>query len=394
MYVGSGMPERDATSARLCATPDVSGRVCGGWVYAAHQNGQRPCVHSTLPCFTGSFSRLVPASTGTTNQLGPFLTMQDMLAMLVAFLRLSIAVARGPSADHVLQQSARQNGEAGVENAPASFTEPCLSRIPNRAHMVWLNGGAMSWVHLLSMLSVVSIARPLRFELHYDVAPPESPQWKCACMLAHCIQVAHVVTLNGQAVDGAHRSDIMRFEVLARAGGLYVDFDAFVLKSLDAIRCASQAQAVAGLEHFSATITKVNNGVLLAAPNSTFLRLWKESYRDWRPSEPYDYRCCVASWDLYLRHRDLVEVTTDLGPFPYHGEHVCGYAGDLDQSAVAHITGLSNAPWRQRTVRECGLLQSILSRVQSAAERMGLQRESRRCAQRIAQGLNASGLLW
>ena len=34
VYVGSGMPERDATSARLCATPEVSGRVCGGWVFS------------------------------------------------------------------------------------------------------------------------------------------------------------------------------------------------------------------------------------------------------------------------------------------------------------------------------------------------------------------------
>ena len=62
-------------------------------------------------------------------------------------------------------------------------------------------------------------------------------------------------------------------------GGVYADLDAYALAPLDSWR-RCDAPMVLGLD---AAMGKLNNGVMLAAKNASFLRLWRESYREYRP---------------------------------------------------------------------------------------------------------------
>jgi hypothetical protein len=77
----------------------------------------------------------------------------------------------------------------------------------------------------------------------------------------------------------AHKSDFLRMDFLKTMGGIYLDTDVFPLRDLDPLR------------NFTFTVgfdnnvnpdekapKKVNNGVLLSSPNSTFLNLWIERY--------------------------------------------------------------------------------------------------------------------
>ena len=65
-------------------------------------------------------------------------------------------------------------------------------------------------------------------------------------------------------------------------GGVYADLDAYALAPLDSWR-RCDAPVVLGLD---AAMGKLNNGVMLAAKNASFLRMWRESYREYRP-RPY-----------------------------------------------------------------------------------------------------------
>ena len=65
-------------------------------------------------------------------------------------------------------------------------------------------------------------------------------------------------------------------------GGVYADLDAYALAPLDSWR-RCDAPMVLGLD---TGMGKLNNGVMLAAKSAAFLRLWRESYREYRP-RPY-----------------------------------------------------------------------------------------------------------
>ena len=101
--------------------------------------------------------------------------------------------------------------------------------------------------------------------------------------------------------NAAHRSDLMRLDVLEEHGGIYVDHDAFVLRSLSQLRRCTGTGVRAGYEYFSRDRHKLNNGVLLARPGARFLALWREAYsKDFRPSE-WDYNSCVVPFQLARR---------------------------------------------------------------------------------------------
>lgn len=146
------------------------------------------------------------------------------------------------------------------------------------------------------MLSVRAVARPTAYHLYYDVSPRPSPQWRCACALARCAQRPSRTHIFGQRLSSAaHRSDLMRLDLLEEYGGLYLDHDSFVLRPLDGVRCTNALPVLAGLETFGPTQKKLNNGVLLAAPNSSFLAAWRRDYADYQPSK-WDYNSCVRSY--------------------------------------------------------------------------------------------------
>ena len=63
------------------------------------------------------------------------------------------------------------------------------------------------------------------------------------------------------------------------------------------VRCTNARPVLAGLEPFGPSVTKINNGVLMAAPNSSFLALWRRSYSDYRPNK-WDYNSCERSYAL------------------------------------------------------------------------------------------------
>ena len=52
----------------------------------------------------------------------------------------------------------------------------------------------------------------------------------------------------------------------------------------DSVRCTNARAVLAGLEFFGQTKRKLNNGVLLAAANASFLAAWRADYADYRPS--------------------------------------------------------------------------------------------------------------
>ena len=259
--------------------------------------------------------------------------------------------------------------------------------IPAVVHQPWLHGGALKWEHILGMLSVRYVLRPKRYKLYYDKAPAPSPTWRCACLIAHCVQHSaptRVPGNTGKRLKMYHWPDVMRLQLLLKHGGVFVDHDAFVIRSLDDLLRCPEAPVMAGFEQVSASATdrKLNPGVMLAAPNATMLRLllasWGRNY-----STEWDWNCCSRSYAVHAAHPGLAQVRADLGPLPRFRTKQ-DYHDHLKRTRVVHATAISHR-WRRQELRASGLLRAVRDIVLTAANTsMGeAEWELKACAARV-----------
>uniref|UniRef100_H2Y704 Alpha-1,4-N-acetylglucosaminyltransferase n=1 Tax=Ciona savignyi TaxID=51511 RepID=H2Y704_CIOSA len=88
-----------------------------------------------------------------------------------------------------------------------------------------------------------------------------------------------------------HQSDVARLEILLEVGGIYMDDDVVVLKSLDSLR---MEEMVLGEENYDA----LANSVIMADPGSWFLRKWFSYYRDFNDTK-WSESSCFVPWSLW-----------------------------------------------------------------------------------------------
>ncbi len=99
----------------------------------------------------------------------------------------------------------------------------------------------------------------------------------------------------------AHKSDKVRLDVLYRYGGIYLDFDALVLKPFDDLFGGT---LVMGAEEEGG----LGNGVMLCRQNDDFIRIWMKHYP--RRFEPRGWNEASVFLPRFLSevHEDLIRV--------------------------------------------------------------------------------------
>lgn len=118
----------------------------------------------------------------------------------------------------------------------------------------------------------------------------------------------------------AHRSDFMRMEALRDHGGIYLDTDVFVLRSLDALRVHDFTLGfdnVVNPDQTAVNAKRLNNGVMLSVPNAKFLQVWSSTYSTFDPTS-WDYHSSVVPFNLAVQYPDLVHVEMNrISPVSY-----------------------------------------------------------------------------
>ena len=131
--------------------------------------------------------------------------------------------------------------------------------------------------------------------------------------------------------------------------------DAFVVRPLDDLRACAAAPVLAGFEQCSATLRKLNPGVLLAARRAPFLGLCLASWANY--STAWDDNCCARSYVIHSDHPGLAQVRADLGPLPRYRTKE-EYHEHLSRTRVLHTTALSHR-WRRQELRAAGVLRAV-----------------------------------
>ncbi|KAI1294214.1 hypothetical protein HDE_06100 [Halotydeus destructor] len=160
--------------------------------------------------------------------------------------------------------------------------------VPNIVHYVRLDDHTLDFIMYLSIKSAIKNQRPERVIIHCDCDALSGRYWKLLMAendVTHLISINRIerpVSIFGQRLSSVyHASDIARIRALIAYGGIFLDNDSLIIKSLDTFRI------------FELTLgwpTGANMGtqVLLANKHARFLSLWLSSYQDnYKPSQWY-----------------------------------------------------------------------------------------------------------
>jgi hypothetical protein len=135
--------------------------------------------------------------------------------------------------------------------------------------------------HYLSVKSMHDQVRPDALFIHGRDFPVSNAYFKKVMdeFNATLVLSRDVTQIHTQAVDVVeHKSDVIRLESLLRFGGMYFDFDVFVLRSFDQFL---DQETVLSRENSNG----LNNGVIFAKRCSRFLTRWYQSYRTFNDQE-------------------------------------------------------------------------------------------------------------
>ena len=88
-------------------------------------------------------------------------------------------------------------------------------------------------------------------------------------------------------------------------------YDCFVPRSFDQLRVYN---TTLGLE-YDGRPGRLNNGVIVAAKNAEFLRIWYDTYRNFTKRE-WDYHDSIVPYHLQFAHPRLVHVERDTINYP------------------------------------------------------------------------------
>ncbi|XP_063412061.1 uncharacterized protein LOC134694887 [Mytilus trossulus] len=175
--------------------------------------------------------------------------------------------------------------------------------VPNLVHYIWFSKREMNFYHFLSFLSASRFLDPCLILVHGDHLP-FGTYWEYLLTLVP--NIMHVQKSPPEDIFGKpfgfieHKADIARIQALQRFGGIYIDTDEIILRSLDPLR------------KYPVTLSRavdynLSNGLILAERNATFLNIWYSKYKTYDKSQ-WGYHSTIVPFLLSKKYPDLIHV--------------------------------------------------------------------------------------
>jgi len=198
--------------------------------------------------------------------------------------------------------------------------------IPNTIHFIFglkedFGGTGFSYIHYLAIKSSYEYNHPDAIKFYYKYEP-QGEWWEKSKPYLTMIKVEPPKEIFGNPLlHFAHQADVLRLEILIKEGGIYLDMDVITLNSYSPLRkynCVMGMQRDLGL----------CNAVLLAEPNSAFLRKWYDEYRTFRSrgkDEFWDEHSVLLPLKLAKENPDMIHIEDKFSffwPDFYYGSNI------------------------------------------------------------------------
>lgn len=196
-------------------------------------------------------------------------------------------------------------------DTPATGGNNSSLLVPNIVHLIWFGASRQfTFINYVSVLSVIRFQKPAKILLHCDHLPI-GRWWQRLKHEGHYDNEAGLISIMARQppafvgrsrIDSVyHQADVVKLEVLVKYGGIYVDLDVILLRSLNPLRVY---EASIGREK----PPKLIMGVMLARKGARFLRLWLDSYKHSYKPDLWDYNSGIVPYHLYTLRPDLLHV--------------------------------------------------------------------------------------
>jgi len=199
--------------------------------------------------------------------------------------------------------------------------------IPNNLHYVHLSNNGRPWKlhHYLSVKSAYVRSKVSKIYMWVD-EEPTGEWWEKTKPMVECIHIEAPSEIFGIPITQlAHKSDVLRLQILLEHGGIYVDTDTIFVKDFLSLlhnKFVLGQQAPNGSEGLCPA-------VILSEPNSVFAQHWLAGFKDhFHGGPPGSDTWCTHSvhYPLWLSKQLSNEITildheTFFWPL-YHQDHI------------------------------------------------------------------------
>nr|XP_039250671.1 uncharacterized protein LOC120328293 [Styela clava] len=144
-------------------------------------------------------------------------------------------------------------------------------KVPNIVHYVWFGEMNLKYYHYLSVRSAAANQHPDAIMFHINGSKPGGEYWEKVEKEIPCITLvkmeAPTSIHNKEISDVLHQTDVARMQILLKYGGIYLDSDVIILKSMNPLR--KYPFTIGRSTEYS-----LSNGVMLSEPDSSFIKEW------------------------------------------------------------------------------------------------------------------------
>ncbi|KAJ3325359.1 hypothetical protein HDV06_004218 [Boothiomyces sp. JEL0866] len=156
-------------------------------------------------------------------------------------------------------------------------------KVPNVVHLI--PGRGFKFHHYLNIRAIKKVLNPDRIYIHGEVFPFDNRFFMQAVSE---FDLDLVVSRNFQTIfngipvrNGEHKADVLRMEALLKYGGIYLDMDAYPIKSFE--RFLKDEFSI-GYQNQEQNYG-LNNGIMISKKCSRFLLNWYEQYAYFNPDQ-------------------------------------------------------------------------------------------------------------
>jgi hypothetical protein len=218
------------------------------------------------------------------------------------------------------------SGERQVESfdfIATTIEEACLRSdihsidpIPRVVHLIWLNNTALNFMSYLTIRSALIAIQPDRVNLHYtDIN--EHNEWFMRLrdnltLVPHDLETEYEQQIKDKW-QIPHIADLLRLDVIAKEGGIYLDMDVIALQSFDSL-LGCQKDLILGNE--GGDRHGLCNAVIVGRRGSSFVKRWRESYANFATNE-WNYHSVILPKKMsYLYHEEVCTVSPSVFYWP------------------------------------------------------------------------------
>jgi hypothetical protein len=208
--------------------------------------------------------------------------------------------------------------------------------IPNIIHFMYFTGPGsreFSFINYLAVRSAFDVQKPDVIYFYYDVEPVNNIHWNNMKQYVTMVKIDKLLEFRGVRIDyPQYQADVVRLQKLLEVGGIYLDTDILTIKPFSNLL---EQHCVLGAEGYRDNVSdlhtcdvlkigSVSNAVIMAEPNSRFIKDWLDRLPEALMTNIWAYHAVVLPYQMYVEdpsYFNLQKVESFI-PFDFRNNYI------------------------------------------------------------------------